>query len=137
MPAAYAAPEGNLPPGKTVYLGIRHERGILTLPAESERGEPIPAGVRIADIRDGASNTLCVVEARPEQAVIWTKPDDFEPSDRNPMEGLMGARKGGFLGLICDGSVHMFSPSLDVEAFKAMMTRDGGEVTMPRYRRAP
>jgi hypothetical protein len=89
--------------------------------------QPRPGGVSLQQVRDGASSTLCVVEADSRNAVFWTKPEDYEPDAQDPLQGLRAARKGGFLGVMCDGSVHFFPSGLAEEVFEAMITKDGEE----------
>lgn len=63
-------------------------------------------GFTIANIPDGTSNTIAVVEAA--ESVIWTKPDDiFIPGDmpKDLMKKFGGLCKGGFNVLLFDGSV--------------------------------
>jgi hypothetical protein len=88
---------------------------------------PGPDGVRIADVTDGTSNTLFVVDADDDHAVIWTKPDDLEVAEANPANGL-SARNGGFSALLVDGSVRLLPKDIDRKTLWALFTRNGGEV---------
>ena len=45
-------------------------------------------GVRIADITDGSSNTLLIVEVGSDKSVVWTKPDDLTFDPQQPLAGL-------------------------------------------------
>jgi hypothetical protein len=54
---------------------------------------------------DGTSNTIAVVEADDDQAVIWTKPDDLTIDKAKPRQGLGSRYDGSFLALFLDGSV--------------------------------
>ncbi len=128
MPAVYRSPSTQLQPGKTTYLANASEGGALTAP-EKEKGQgKSPRGIRIRDFRDGTSNTILTVEAAASEAVIWTKPGDFSADKNNPFKGLLGVYPGGFLAGMCDGSVRFISQSLDKKTWKALLTRDGGEV---------
>jgi hypothetical protein len=68
-----------------------------------------------------------VLEVADEHAVVWTKPDDFEPDKDDPLKGVIGLRDGKFLVLLADGSVHTLPASIDKETVKALYTRAGGE----------
>ncbi len=117
MPQAYRPPDSKAEPGRTNYLGVDGKQGIFS-------GDK-PTG--FVDIRDGSSNTIMVVEAGDPAAVIWTKPDDFQPDPENPKRGLLGLRRGGFNAGFADGSVLFLSEMIDDEALRAMFTRDGAE----------
>ncbi len=82
-------------PWMTTYQTVRHP------------DSPFPGGEKISlrDLNDGTSNTIMVLEVAPEQAVPWTKPDDFEP---DPEEDLCGWHpvENHLIFAMCDGSVH-------------------------------
>jgi hypothetical protein len=67
-----------------------------------------------------------VVEANPDKAVIWSKPDDLQIDADKPMAGLGGLRPGGFSALLCDGSVRFISAMVDAGTLKLLFDpRDG------------
>jgi Protein of unknown function (DUF1559) len=103
---------------KTVYLGVRGEKAAFTG----------VEGVEIRSFTDGTSNTITVVEANDNSAVIWTKPDDFAIDTPNPAASLVGLREGGFLAAFADGHVQMIADSAPANVIKALFTRNGGEV---------
>ena len=121
MPALYQNP--NAPAGefKTQYLVLQGEQTLF----------PPGMGLRFADIRDGTSNTLMAVEADPDQAVIWTKPDDIAYDPDNPLFGLGSVRLGGFNALFADGAVRFISNTIDHAFMRATVTPAGGEVVNP------
>jgi len=116
MPPIFKAPASKAGPGKTNYLAVRGEKTAF----------PGAKGVSLKDIPDGASNTVLLVEAGDQKAVVWTKPDDFQYDPDNPAQGLIGLRKRGFLAAFADGHVSFISQSVDA-AINAMFTRNGGE----------
>jgi hypothetical protein len=79
-------------------------------------------------IVDGTSNTVGVVEVNDENAVIWTKPDDYEYGDEDPLAALRGTWPNVFLAAFCDGSVRAISVNVAADMLKAAFTRNGGEV---------
>ncbi len=75
------------------------------------------------------SRNLFVVETRPDQAVPWTKPADVAFDPERPLAGVGNPHRSGgvFLGGFCDGSVQTFSPDVDPDVFRALVTPAGGE----------
>jgi hypothetical protein len=85
-------------------------------------------GTKIAEVTDGTSNTIFLVEAKDEDAVIWTKPDDLKIDPANPAKDLANHDGKGYWVLLADGSVHFISASMDKKNLWALFTRNGGEV---------
>ena len=117
MPSVYRSPGGKADAGKTNYLGVRGDKAFFT-------GKE---GTKIREITDGTSRTIMTVEAAEEKAVPWTKPDDFEYDENDPLQGLVGLQSSGFLAGFADGSVRFISAMIDKETLKALFTRNGGE----------
>ena len=86
-----------------------------------------PLGVTFRQIRDGESNTLLLVEAHPDAAVIWTKPDDLVIDFKNPLKNLKGNQNKVFNVALADGSARQISETIDAEILKAQFTLAGGE----------
>jgi hypothetical protein len=86
-----------------------------------------PLGTTFRQIRDGESNTLMVVEAAPDAAVIWVKPDDLVIDFKNPLKNLQGNQNRVFHVLLEDGSVRAISETINADTLKALFTKDGGE----------
>jgi prepilin-type processing-associated H-X9-DG protein len=119
MPRIYADPQSAVAgEGKTVYLAPRGEATIL-------RGAE---GLKIQEITDGTSNTIMVAQGNDESAVIWTKPDDWELGDMPTLDPLTGLYPNGFNALFADGSVKFLKDTLNLDIFRALLTRNGGEV---------
>ncbi|MBN1852584.1 MAG: DUF1559 domain-containing protein [Pirellulales bacterium] len=118
MPAVFKAPGSKAAAqGRTNYLAVVGDECVFA----ADKGRSI------AEIHDGTSNTIMVVEVNDEKAVPWTKPDDFTPDKTNPIAGLVGLRPGGFLAAFADGSVRRISTGIDAATLRALFTRAGGE----------
>ena len=117
MPPALMSPGSKAGEGKTNYVGLNHEKAIF------DGG----AGARLRDILDGTSNTIMIVEADDDHAVIWTKPDDLDFSEEKPHDGLGGLRKDGFLVAFCDGAVQFIPSTISPETLVKLVFRNDGQ----------
>lgn len=128
MPPAYRCPgakPSDVRAGKTRYLAPRNKHSVLS-GAE---------GVGLKAITDGTSNTILVIDAGDKNAVVWTRPDDWEvgeelkalPPDVFQAHGTPGATIGTN-ALFADGSVHFLRDTIKPDVLRKLLTRDGGEV---------
>ena len=85
-------------------------------------------GVGIRQLSDGTSKTIMIVEADPDKAVIWTKPDDLQVDLENPTAGLGKLHPGVFIAAFADGHAAPVATALDPATIKALFTRNGREV---------
>jgi hypothetical protein len=123
MPTFYACPsrDNAAEPGLTAYRAFSG-KGALLDPTRP---------TRLAEITDGLSNTLMVVEST--DAIPWTKPDDL-PFDNAPGAGAAkvfgpGSRHpAGFNALMSDGAVRFIKTSINPQVLRALITRAGGEI---------
>jgi prepilin-type processing-associated H-X9-DG protein len=124
MPMSFTIPGALQAPGMTYYRGFS---GASTLFDPEAKG-----GVKIADITDGTSNTIAVVEAK--EAVEWTRPDNDlafdnkEDTAKALLPKLGGHFPGGFNTLFLDGSVRFIKETINLNVLRALITRNGGEV---------
>lgn len=110
---------------------------------------------RVADVRDGLTNTVVVAETREEQTMVWidggmsaivaTRYDDtnpptyagpelplnyqpyFEYSDPRAQYGPSSMHHGGVFHLLGDGAVRFLSETIQRAVYVALSTRAGGE----------
>lgn len=118
LPAVYQARGIKLPEGKTIYQA---------LVGENIGFKPL-VDTRFRDFLDGLSNSLLVVETKPEAAVIWSKPEDVEIDMDDPLANLKGTPNKGFHVLLGDGAVRFMSDNVDTDLMKALMTRANKEL---------
>ena len=79
--------------------------------------------IGLRDFIDGMSNTILVVEASPERAVIWTQPGDYAFDPDGTLDGLQGVEPEGFNAAFADGRVEVVLETAD--DLKALFTRNG------------
>jgi hypothetical protein len=127
MPQVYRSPRSVAGEGMTTYLTPRNKDSAFAPPAEDADPKVI-RGVSLAQIPDGTSNTIGVVEVNDENAVTWTKPDDYEYAADDPLQALRNTWGPVFQAALCDGSVQAFSITMNADVLKALFTRNGGEV---------
>ncbi len=120
MPKIYRSPFSKRgKEGRTTYLV---PVGKETAFPEQREGLSLPR-----DFPDGSSNTILVVEATEEQAVIWTKPEDLRVDPRKPHTGLVAKGRDWFLVAMADGSARTVRANVSVQTLWAAFTRAGGE----------
>lgn len=129
MPSDYSHPSLKLESGHTVYMAPQGPGAIMIDPESSveERGNPV--GTRFEDVRDGTSQTALLLETSAENAVIWSKPDDYKWEDQmRPENGLCDAWKSGVNVALADGSVQFFTFEKLADIFEALVKSSDGEV---------
>jgi hypothetical protein len=87
----------------------------------------LPTASPMAEMVDGTSYTLLVVDAAPVQAAIWTKPDDLE-IDLDKIAELLGPKDAKtFIAAFGDGSVRELPKSIDKETLRRLIQANDGE----------
>lgn len=130
MPEVFACPSGDLPPGKTPYLGAAGPGMILDKPSHVLRvGKASVAGAtQMAG--DGMSKTVLVLEVGHDQAVPWTKPEEVSIAPREASRLLQApSSHAGHLRMVLfgDTSVRSIGDDVDPDVFSAILTKNGGE----------
>jgi hypothetical protein len=126
MPHIYATAEtqARAGPGKTFYRGFAHRGAVFERPVRPGNA------LGLANISDGLSNTIFVVEAG--EAVEWTKPDDIDFGPGRPVPPLGAGRAGDdVLVLMGDGSTRKLKKTLPETTWRALVSYNGGEVIPP------
>jgi len=116
MPQAYRSPDtASQHPGRTRYLAPVGENTIF----------PPNGTVLMKDITDGISKTILVIEADPEHAVQWTKPDDLEVDLDNPRRGVFNG-KLPTCAAWADGSARTIRNDVDPKVLQRLFQRNDG-----------
>jgi hypothetical protein len=120
MPAVYADPSYSelTREGKTTYQ----------VPVGQGTIFDTEMGVTFRDVIDGTSKTIMIVEVPPENAVVWTKPADWQVDMQNPLKGLSRQDRERIVTASCDGAAHALPAKMEPEVLRAMLTRGGKEV---------
>ena len=128
MPKIFESPFADvMEPGTTTYLAPIAPGSVFG----AKEGTPL------AKIVDGTSNTVLLVETRPERAVIWTRPDDLAVDLKKPQVDLISPGAKGVLCAFCDGTAKLISDKIDAASLKALLTFGGGEKVDPSKFFAP
>jgi prepilin-type processing-associated H-X9-DG protein len=133
MPSVYGCPNSPiaLSDGETVYLAAAGPGMAL---GEDQRPLTFAGaqlvGVPLRSFFDGTSRTILVVEVDPQQAVVWTKPEEFEAVPAEAAEWLQAGSPHpiGRNVLFADGSVQRLTDDLAPASLEALFTKSGGEL---------
>ncbi len=102
--------------GKTTVVMPRHSQAV-----RSDRPR------RLSEITDGTSNTILLIDADPEHAVLWTKPDDLDIDMDHPRQGWTGSRYGSSAIAFADAHLELLPSHCDESIVRALLTIGGGE----------
>ncbi len=82
----------------------------------------------IRDVTDGMPNTIHAVVVGPDRAVPWTKPDEMELDEKDPVAALGTLPDGVFDCLMGDGQSLTLPADVAPEIVVALATPAGGEI---------
>lgn len=129
MPDIYAM-QKDLLPAEPVADQVEIQPGHTTIVAPT--GELTTFGGRTAtrfqDMLDGTSNTVVVVEVKPEHAVPWTAPQDYQFDPKKPLSGIAVNPDGTWQAAFGDGSVQDLSAKLPAKTVLHLFQMKDGNV---------
>ncbi len=82
--------------------------------------------VAFRDVTDGLSNTIVIVEVKPENAVPWTAPQDYEFDAKDPAKGLFVEPDGRFNTALGDGAAIRIQADTKPETLHALFGMNDG-----------
>lgn len=131
MPAVFRSPDSPLHTNRTRF------RGFAGTWITNVEGEQVPTSlfaagrpVRIRDISDGTSYTLQILETDPQQAVVWTNPEEL--SSEKPIEAA-GKPSHGRMALFCDGRRRLLNPEAGNQIWRELIgPADGTQPDLER-----
>jgi hypothetical protein len=85
------------------------------------------SGVRLEQLKDGADNTVAIVEVDDQYAQEWTKPGDYTPPVDTPAIWLNGLRGEGAFGIMASGRLVLLPREMPASRLAAFFTGMGGE----------
>jgi hypothetical protein len=115
----FRSPASEAAPNSCSYLAVSGKGMIF--------GNGLPR-TTFANIRDGSSNTIMLVEVDDSAAQPWAKPGDLQVDENNPTQHLGGIWPNVFLAAMADGSVHSIANDIDTQTLWSMFTMAGGEL---------
>ncbi|MDE2507657.1 MAG: hypothetical protein KGM43_10625, partial [Planctomycetota bacterium] len=71
-------------------------------------------------------STILMLETK--ESVIWTQPDAIEFKTDQAAYELASPHTVGAFAIFVDGSIRLLRKETDPNAFRSLITRDGGEV---------
>jgi hypothetical protein len=118
MPSAFEAP-GSKRSKLPAYHTIHH---VFVGKGAAFEGKQ---GLKLAELNDGLSNTILIVEAG--EPVPWTKPEEISFDPNQPVPELRCLFKDGFRVAMGDGAVFWVKKNPNAEKLRAAITRNGNE----------
>ncbi len=126
MPDVYRS-SGRPNDGKTCFMAFTGKNTAI--------GDHTDKNVPMSSITDGLSETILLVEAGPDKAVPWTKPEDLPFDPKQPRAALGQIPEKGILAAMCDGRVALLT--VDDATLKGLITPNGGEKLKVSKRKVP
>lgn len=124
IPAPYSQTQRDLKSTSGEPLKTRIVAPMTSQTVFGQPGKPI----WFSAILDGTSNTIWFLETAPENAVIWTKPEDLVVDTNDPVGSIFGEQAEGVYCSLVDGVAVYLKRSIEPETLNALLTIAGKEV---------
>lgn len=122
IPAAFAMDPAVAQPGKTCVVVLSGQDIALS-------------GHRLNEISDGTSQTIAFVETTPENAVLWTRPDNLSANHPELLKQLVAKGESGFWAGMCDASLRFVSSEISATQLRgALRANDGAKTNLSGLR---
>ncbi len=132
MPDVFKHPASQSSVEMTSYLAVIGDDAIFTAPNDTGGNRP-EGKISFANVVDGTSNTVMMVEVNSENAVPWTKPSDLTNDAKLVLEKTKGLHADGkFLIAMTDGSVQTLGKITEADLQAILKINDGKWVEIPR-----
>ena len=79
-------------------------------------------------VSDGLKFSIMILEVDPDQAVVWTKPDELEFDPRQPRKYLGRARDKGFIAAFGEGTVQIIEKAKTEQSVRSRLTARGKDI---------
>ncbi len=124
IPDVYTTPDtkGRGGIGFTFYRGFSHKGAMFERPTFPN----VALNLTMAQVQDGTSNTIMVVEAG--EGIEWTRPDEFEWGDGRPKPKFGGLypERNSFLVLFVNGDVRAVRRDVPDATLRLLLNRQDG-----------
>lgn len=124
MPDVYASRASVLSPAVVVQPGYTTVQAPVGEKTVFGQNKP----TRIQSITDGTSNTVVLLEVKPELAVPWTAPADYRFDPQHPATGILVRADERWLCAFADGSTHLLPSRLPAETLLRLFEMNDGQV---------
>lgn len=134
IPHAFRHPKLDLEAGKTSYVAPVGKDTAWIVPKDDRQS---PQGMTLEQISrlDGCSASTALIEVPADNAVVWTKPDDFDVDREDALDQLKPIWRTGINAAMMDGSVWTFKPDVTEEQWRIMFgIRDGQALDFTQLR---
>lgn len=126
MPSVYSVAEGWLTKAQVDTLN-KEGKTIFVLPV----GEGMfaqPNRVKFQEFKDGVANTIMIMTAPADKAVIWTKPDDLRINGKDPNSSVFDRETTQAVVSLGDASTQVIQSTISSKFLKGWLTLAGGEL---------